>query len=59
MLISVTVTSADQSVRHGLFLLRLFLHLADPSTVLVLPCFHDYCHAIISEITLDQIWHST
>jgi len=41
-------------VRHGLFLLRLFLHLAEPSTVLLLPCFHDNCHAIVSESSLTK-----
>jgi len=33
---------------------RLFLHLAEPSTVLLLPCFHDNCHAIISESPLTK-----
>ena len=41
-------------MRHGLFLLRLFLHLAEPSTVLLLPCFHDNCHAIVSESSLTK-----
>lgn len=56
--IVVTVTCADQSVRHGLFQLRLFLHLAEPSTVLLLPCFHDQLTCHHQWITLDRIGQS-
>jgi hypothetical protein len=51
----IVVSSADESLRHGQFQLRLFLHLVEPGTDLLLPCFHNNCHPIVSESSLTKL----
>jgi hypothetical protein len=51
----IVISSADESLRHGWFQLRAFLHLVELGTDLLLPCFHNNCHPIVSESSLTKL----
>jgi hypothetical protein len=51
----IVISSADESLRHGWFQLRVFLHLVELGTDLLLPCFHNNCHPIVSESSLTKL----